>query len=141
MNKNIIVLAFFLLISGVSMAQGIGINEDSSTPDPSAILDVSSTSKGLLIPRMTSTERQNISSAATGLMVYDSEFESLFFYDGSSWQPLAATVSGTGPAHIPSSPYPGQMYFDLTAEKLYVYVSSGWAEVSLGTPSSVIYFE
>ena len=49
----------------------ISINEDGSTPDSSAILDVSSSNKGLLIPRMTETERDAISNPAVGLMIYN----------------------------------------------------------------------
>ena len=52
-------------------AQGVAINEDGSAADSSAMLDVKSTTKGLLIPRMSSAERTAIPSPATGLMVFD----------------------------------------------------------------------
>ena len=53
----------------VSKAQ-VGINTDGSVPDASAMLDVKSTTSGLLIPRMTAADRDNIASPATGLLVY-----------------------------------------------------------------------
>jgi hypothetical protein len=67
---------------------GIGINTE---PDASSILDIESTSKGLLIPRMTTTERNNISTPATGLQVYDTDLNALNFYDGTSWVSVMST--------------------------------------------------
>ena len=62
---------------------GVGVN--TLTPDASAELDVSSTSKGLLPPRMTTSQRNAISSPATGLVVYDTTVDALYVYNGSSW--------------------------------------------------------
>jgi len=45
-------ITFLLLLQTRSLAQGVAINDDGSTPDNSAMLDVKSSSKGLLIPRM-----------------------------------------------------------------------------------------
>ena len=57
----------FLLSVQVCFAQvGIG----TTTPDPSAVLDISSTEGGLLLPRMNETQRDNIASPAVGLLIY-----------------------------------------------------------------------
>jgi hypothetical protein len=48
----------------------VGINTDGSQPDNSAMLDVKSADKGILIPRMMATQRDAINIPATGLMVY-----------------------------------------------------------------------
>jgi uncharacterized protein (TIGR02145 family) len=61
---------------------GLGTNN----PDASAQLEVSSTSRGFLPPRMSSTQRLAISSPPAGLMVYDTSLNNMFFYDGGSWQ-------------------------------------------------------
>ena len=63
----------------------VGINEDNSTPNSSAILDVQSTTKGMLIPRMTTAERDLINSPATGLMIYNQTTNSFNFYNGTAW--------------------------------------------------------
>jgi hypothetical protein len=81
---------FFLLAAlavGVlkSYAQSIAINNDGSKPDPNAIVDVKSTTKGVLLPRMTTAERHAIPNTK-GLLLYDTD-DSLYFYnDGASWQ-------------------------------------------------------
>lgn len=78
-------------------AQGIGIN--TTTPDASAALDISSTTQGLLIPRMTEAERTAIPSPATGLLVYQTNNTTgLYQYNGSAWSQVggAAGLSGSG---------------------------------------------
>ncbi|RLD87319.1 MAG: hypothetical protein DRJ09_10510 [Bacteroidetes bacterium] len=58
----------------------VAVNTDGSQPDGSAMLDIKSSTKGLLIPRMTTTQRNAITSPAQGLMVYDTE-DSTFYYE------------------------------------------------------------
>lgn len=58
------------------------------TPDSSAMLDIVSKNKGLLIPRMTSAERIAIPSPAKGLMVFDITDVSFWFFNGTQWQKL-----------------------------------------------------
>ncbi|MBK8192232.1 MAG: hypothetical protein IPK76_03055 [Lewinellaceae bacterium] len=63
----------------------MSINQDNSTPDPSAMLDVKSSDKGVLIPRMDSLGRQAIADPADGLLVYDSTTASFWYYDLEQW--------------------------------------------------------
>lgn len=66
----------------VTAQVGVGI----SIPDPSALLDVSSTSKGVLIPRLTATEKSQISNPATGLLIYQTnDSTGFYYYSGSGW--------------------------------------------------------
>lgn len=72
----------FLFINSKAMAQvGIG----TSTPNASSMLDVSSTTKGLLAPRMTTAQKNAIASPANGLLVYDSDLAKFNFYNGTAW--------------------------------------------------------
>jgi len=78
-------------MTGMVQAQ-VGINEDNTQPDASALLDVKSTTKGMLVPRMTTTQRNLISSPATGLLVFDTTTGSFWFYNGS-WTDLSSSLS------------------------------------------------
>lgn len=68
-------------------AQSLAINTDGSTANASALLDVKSTVKGMLIPRMSRTERNAIASPATGLLIFQNAPDSVgfYYYDGTKW--------------------------------------------------------
>ncbi|HAS42692.1 MAG TPA: hypothetical protein DCS93_19585 [Microscillaceae bacterium] len=89
-------LAIFLClsISRLTVAQNVGINADNSSPHASAMLDIKSTSKGLLIPRMTTSQRTSILSPATGLLVYDLNLQSFYLFNGSTWVPTSTDNLG-----------------------------------------------
>ncbi|MCP4440042.1 MAG: hypothetical protein GY810_13940 [Aureispira sp.] len=93
MNKILLAIGL-LTLSFVSLAQqGVGINTDNSNPDASAILDVKSIEKGILIPRMTTVQRTAILSPATGLLVFDNTSNSFWFYNGTTWTELGGGES------------------------------------------------
>ena len=95
--KNLIFSLISLIFSFNCTSQGVAINSDGSNPNSSAILDVKSTTKGILIPRMTQTQRNAIDTPVSGLMVYQTDATlGFYFYDGSSWVRLA---SGTEAAY------------------------------------------
>ena len=70
------------------------IKTDGTAPHASAMLDVQSTTKGMLVPRMTTAQRSAISSPATGLMVFDTNTGGFWFYDGTAWADLSAGGAG-----------------------------------------------
>jgi len=78
--KNVIVFLVFVFIGNYSFAQ-VGINSDNTSPDASAMLDVKSTTKGMLVPRMTTIQRAAITTPATGLLVFDETTGSFWYYD------------------------------------------------------------
>ena len=69
---------------------GIGTN----VPDPSAVLDLVSTSGGLLIPRMTSAERDAIENPATGLMIFNTETGQFEYNAGVPGEPVWSAIGG-----------------------------------------------
>ncbi len=86
MKKAIFILAILLISNTRVNTQGIAINTDGSSTDASAMLDIKSTSKGMLIPRMTQSERNNITSPATGLLIYQTNnTPGFYFYNGTAW--------------------------------------------------------
>lgn len=87
-------LLLLLSINFLQAQNSVGIG--TTTPNASAQLDVSSTTKGLLAPRMTATQRTSIGSPATGLLVYQTNTVSIpasspgfYVYDGTAWKLLA----------------------------------------------------
>ncbi|MBL4586026.1 MAG: hypothetical protein JKX84_03065, partial [Flavobacteriales bacterium] len=69
-------------------AQSVGIAGSTFTPDAQSILEIQSTTKGILLPRMTTVQRNAISPGAGsdfGLMVYDTDVDAYFYWDGTAW--------------------------------------------------------
>ncbi len=94
--KRTITTIFALLFGTITLICQVAINTDNSDPDGSAMLDVKSTDKGILIPRMTEVQRDAISSPAEGLIIYQTdETEGLYYYDGTNWIIMGASY-GTG---------------------------------------------
>ena len=96
--KKLIYLAILtigMIIQFEALSQGVAINNDNSTPDPSAMLDVKSTSKGLLVPRMTQAQRTAITTPANGLLVYQTDNPSgFYYYSGAGWFRLSLQNEG-----------------------------------------------
>lgn len=81
--STLVSIACLAFVSTQALAQGgVGINGSTAAADSSAMIDVSSTSKGMLAPRMTSTQRAAISRPATGLLVYQTDGTAGFYYNG-----------------------------------------------------------
>ena len=82
------VIVFASLITFLSLtvqSQSVGIG--TTTPHPSAALDITSTTGGLLIPRMNLSQRDAIASPAKGLIIFNTTDSSLYYFDGY-WQKL-----------------------------------------------------
>ncbi len=71
-----------------------GVGLGTSTPNISALLDLSSTSRGFLPPRMTTSQVNTIASPANGLLVYDTDIGRYKAYQGGSWQEVLTSASG-----------------------------------------------
>ncbi len=82
--KRFTIIIFTIISANFLHAQSVGIG--TTTPNNSAVLDVSSTSKGLLIPRMSTSQRTLIGSPVAGLMVYDTDFKEYYHHDGTTWK-------------------------------------------------------
>jgi microcystin-dependent protein len=86
--KKITLIFIALIVAATTFAQNVGINSDGSAPDGSAMLDVQSTTKGFLTPRMTAAERTAIADPANGLLVFQTDGTSGFYYNvGTSATP------------------------------------------------------
>ena len=92
--KPLIIFLFFTLMLVEGFSQNIGIG--TATPNSSAALDVSSTSKGLLMPRMSTTLRNAIASPADGLLIYNTTTNELNQRQNGGWKILINNDAWTG---------------------------------------------
>ena len=88
---------FLMLFYEFLISQGIAISNVVTTPDPSALLDIDAQminpKKGLLIPRMTKNEKDNIPSPATSLLVYQTDtLPGYYYFDGVQWVLLSSSL-------------------------------------------------
>lgn len=90
-------IAFVFGLNVVHAQNNVGIG--TTTPNPNAILEMQSTSQGVLVPRMTTVQRNAIAAPTEGLLVYDIDVNCFFFYESSttSWLSLC-NAGGVGPA-------------------------------------------
>ncbi|MBI5010176.1 MAG: hypothetical protein HZB98_11145, partial [Bacteroidia bacterium] len=96
---SVIVLLMMILLSVIDVGktygqQGVGISENPIVPHASSILELQSTLRGFLAPRMTTAERTAIASPAQGLLVFDTTTQSFWYYN-SGWKAIASTSIGT----------------------------------------------
>jgi hypothetical protein len=68
----------------------VGQNTTGTNSNPSAILQINTTSQGFLQPRMTTVQKVAISTPATGLTVYDTTLNTNEYYDGAAWRSIAS---------------------------------------------------
>ncbi len=94
--KRIIFLIFLVIfaIDTLTAQNSVSINNTGALADNSAMLDISSTTKGLLIPRMTATQRDAINSPANGLLVYVTDDNSFWYYNGTQWTSIGGSGGG-----------------------------------------------
>lgn len=93
MKTRILIFLGCMLGSVLAYSQNDYLHIGSSAKEASAILQIDKTDKGILIPRMTTTQRNAIVSPVNGLMVYDTTTNSFWFYDGTSWCNAAVPTS------------------------------------------------
>jgi len=114
----------FALVASYSINAQVAISTDGSSADPSAMLDVKSTTGGLLLPRLTNKQRDEIDSPAEGLFIYNIDEHTIQFHDGSTWKYYAAASCVPQiPASISGNSYPDCNQTGLT----YSISSVAWA--------------
>ncbi len=82
----------YIIVSTACAQNNVGIGTE--TPNTSAMLDISSNNKGLLTPRMTTAQRNAISTPAKGLLVYDTDLNALYHYNGNAWAAVGGNSGG-----------------------------------------------
>ena len=115
-------LALITFTPNNANAQGVSFNTTGTAADASAMLDVASTTKGMLVPRMTAAQKTAITSPATGLMIFQTDgTPGFYYYTGSAW-------SAVGGSSLPSG---------TTGDLLY-YNGSNWVSLAAGANGKVL---
>lgn len=117
------IILMLCLIAQISLMAQVAINSDGSNPDTTAMLDVNSTGKGLLIPRMTEAQIISIQGPANGLLVFNLTDSKFYVYrsENASWNEIelgARTIA-------PSSWSCGMSFTDVRNGKTYSSVAIG----------------
>lgn len=90
---KLLFVAITMIASYTLTAQGVSINEDGNAADASAMLDVKSTDKGFLPPRLSKDELLLIPNPAEGLVVYNSTDKTLNVFNGSNWVDMMGNLT------------------------------------------------
>ncbi|MCX6305459.1 MAG: hypothetical protein NT040_10870 [Bacteroidetes bacterium] len=109
--KNHFVLTALLICISITLMAQVGINSDNSLPDGSAMLDVKSSTKGVLLPRLTYDQRNAINTPAEGLMVFCTDCGvngTLSVYSNNVWRTFSPCISPM-PVPAPNTITPGQI--------------------------------
>lgn len=96
-------IAFAMLLTSALIAQnGVGINLSGTAADPSSIFDVSSTTKGVLFPRMTNAQKLAIPSPANGLTIYQTDgAKGYWVFNGTAWSQIGFFGNGSSAGNTP----------------------------------------
>src|SRR5437763_7129261 len=123
MRKSVILA--FTLFSLFCNAQ-VGINITGENPGPSAMLDVKSTSKGVLITKMTKAQRLAIASPAKGLLVYQTDDVAGFYYNEGTpaavnWLKIQTAPAPLSPTQFATLQFSKGTYSSLVYDDLLVF--------------------
>jgi hypothetical protein len=96
-KHSLILGCIIFLVTDVYSQNNVGIG--TTSPDPSAALEITANDKGVLVPRVTTAQRLGISNPANGLLVFDTTLDCFYYYTIStnSWVSLCSVPGPTGP--------------------------------------------
>ena len=131
--KELVIIISSMVIMSAQMNGQVGIGANTFTPDNSALLELQSTNSGLLLPRMTTAQRNAISNPAQSLIIYNLTTKCVEIYESNQWQAIWCDCIGFSvtASASPSTINSGQSSV-LTASGASTY---SWSH-SLGTGSS-----
>jgi hypothetical protein len=91
--KNILLILIIFGISNLIVVGQVAINEDDSDPDATAVLDIKSTTKGVLFPNLSQSQRDTLHSPAAGLIIFNRTVGYFNYFNGSKWCRIDRSVA------------------------------------------------
>lgn len=129
--KRLLLSCLLLVIAASSFAQNVSINANGALPDTSAMLDISSVNSGLLIPRMTSTQRDSIILPANALQLYNTTTKALNIYNHNRWEAIPSEFEASNLVHVASlADLPTPIGNAITLDSSKMYIFSGIVNIS-----------
>lgn len=132
--KNIfpfLILLSIFAISNIANAQQVIVTDDAeyATPASGAVLDVNSTTKGFVVPRMTTAQRTTLGNTipVNGVVVYDTDLKSFWYWDTDIWRQIAA--SGLNLSNIKYGDVSNYSTFEADGTLLLVGNSTVWDDI------------
>lgn len=145
-SRLLLVMFIALLFVGATNAQNIAINKSGATADESAILDLQSDEQGFLTPRMTTTQRTAISTPANGLLIFDTNTNSFWFYKSSTWTELnsgpttlVADEDGNTKIQVEETANENNIRFDTDGSESMVLTNEGKLGIGVAAPSGFLH--
>jgi uncharacterized protein (TIGR02145 family) len=143
--KRFLTMSGFVMMiaasNNVYSQNGVGINPTGAPADPSAAIDVSSTTQGALVPRMTAAQKTAIVSPANGLLIYQTDGVIGFWYfDGNNWVQAIGPQGpngATGPAG-PTGATGNGFTNGTVANQMMYWNGSAWVTLSPGVNGQVL---
>lgn len=153
MNRRFIFAALAVVGNYFGYAQNVGINSNGANPDASAMLDIVSTNKGVLIPRLTSAQISSMGSVTNGMLVFNTDLNDFVFYNqgdakwyrtGKGDDNSSAIVAPTAADDSRYGYAIGSLWTDVQADKAYLCVdptlsAAVWVDISAGDDGNGIY--
>jgi hypothetical protein len=131
--KYIVLILALMMVAPAMQAQGVAIGTGNPQPDSSAMLDIQSSTKGVLIPRLTTVSRP--ASPANGLLIYNADSSHFEYWNGSAWTRLT-TGAGSGF----SLPFGGSSNANSPLFRVQNTMTSGIANGIVGAIATGIFF-
>lgn len=128
------------LCTTAASGQGMAVNATGAAANASAMLDVASATKGVLVPRMLSSDRTGIASPATGLLVYQTNSPAgFYYYNGTQWISMIADSTAAGGDM--AGKYPNPTIATAAGPNVVAAINAGStvinpANLGTGTPTS-----
>jgi hypothetical protein len=118
-------------------ASGVGIN--TGAIDGSAVLDITSTTQGILIPRMTTAQRNLIGVPATSLFIFNTTTAQFEFYNGAIWTSISGSIGGAGTVNqIALFTAANSVGDSIMAESVNIIQVAGGLQVDSGVTTSAL---
>jgi Beta-propeller repeat len=130
MKKTFYIIILLLTTLQKPILAQVGINSTGAAPQTSAMLDVSSSNKGFLPPRMTTAQRLAIDLPASGLIVFDTNVQQLYIFSNNTWNIISSPTYprlSSDAIDALSSPQIGDLAYDLTFKCLKHFNGTKWA--------------